>query len=92
MADRTEYTEELIWLEPNPNASHQRGYNPLNVSKPALRPGSCPCDNCPQRVRCRDEALACQVYDEWVNPCRQNARADRYLARRIPGKQVFNGR
>ena len=76
-----------LWCEPNPHSSRRGGYNPAASHRvQAIRPGSCPCDACPKRDQCRDEALACQEYAEWVNPNLGRKRGRPIEARRIPGK------
>lgn len=83
-----------LWCEPNPNSTSKGGYDPLSGDKPfALNPvDSCPCDHCPKRTLCRDEAMACQVFDDYVNPWRVAQRSTVFEARKIPGKSFLKDR
>ena len=80
-----------LWCEPNANAERQGGYDPLRTkAQYSLTPDCCPCDHCPNRRQCRDEAMACQVYEEWLNPWNAKARVRKLNPSRIPSRGVFN--
>ena len=43
-----------------------------------------PCDNCQHRQRCKDELLACDVFNAYVQ------RNQHWRSKRIPNRQIWN--
>ena len=79
-----------VWMEPNPNSDVKEGYDPLHhKAQYALEPGCCPCDDCPQRAACRDDGMACDVYDEWLNPWKEAQRGYVMNHPRVPTQHRF---
>ncbi|WP_299734054.1 hypothetical protein [uncultured Endozoicomonas sp.] len=79
-----------LWVEPNPNSQEQKGYDPAGGHYPqANKAGNCPCDACPQRNRCRDEALACDVFEEYLKPWKAEQRGFAINFKRVPSQYRF---
>ena len=84
-------SEPLVWQEPNPASDSRLEFNLNSVnSERLMQAGRCPCDQCRHRARCRDEALACDVFADWFYPGRTQTKKPRpFQSQRVPGQRLF---
>ncbi len=55
-----------------------------------MQSGRCPCDQCWHRARCRDEALACDVFADWFSAGNAYEKKPRpFQSQRVPGQRLF---